>query len=236
MDGASGPAGANAFLMGLLERRRTGHGMVCEVSQVENMTCHIGDLVLDAAMNDRVPRRWGNRSPDFAPQGVYRCAGDDAWVALTIRNDDEWRRLRDVLGDPEQLRSPAFESLVGRHDGHDQIDQVISAWTVGQEKMAAASRLQEAGIPAGPVLDEAEAASDPHLHERGFFQLLEHRSAGVHFHAGANFHLSATPPQIWRAAPTLGQDNEYVYKDILGVSDEEYDSLVAEGHAGTEYL
>ena len=169
MDGASGPAGANAFLLALLAQRRTGRGIVCEVSQVENMICHIGDLMMDAAMHQRVPSRWGNRSPDFAPQGVYPCAGHDAWVALTVRDDDEWRSFRRVLGDPQPLRTPAFDTLAGRQAGHDDIDRVV-------------------------------------------------------------------PSQIWRAAPTLGQDNDYVYKDILGASDQEYEDLVAEGHVGTEYV
>jgi benzylsuccinate CoA-transferase BbsF subunit len=96
--------------------------------------------------------------------------------------------------------------------------------------------LQAAGIPAGPVLSEADASSDPQLHERGFFHLLEHPSCGIHFHPGANFQMSRTPPQLWRAAPTVGQDNEHVYKDILGVSDEEYEQLVADGHVGTTYV
>jgi crotonobetainyl-CoA:carnitine CoA-transferase CaiB-like acyl-CoA transferase len=113
---------------------------------------------------------------------------------------------------------------------------VISEWTSTRLPMDAARELQEAGIAAGPVLDEAAALSDPQLHERGFFHLLEHPSCGVHFHPGANFAMSRTPPQMWRAAPTLGQDNEYVYKDVIGVTDAEYDELIADGHVGTEYL
>ncbi len=236
MDGASGPGGANAFLMALLERRRTGRGAVCELAQVENMICHIGDLTMDAAMNHRVPRRWGNRCPDFAPQGCYRCARDDAWVVLSVRDDTEWARLRDLLGDPAELRAPELEQLGGRHAAHDAIDAVITRWTSEREPFDAARELQGAGIPAGPVLTEADAACDPQLHERGFFHLLEHPSAGTHLHPGANFRLVGTPLQIWRAAPTLGQDNEYVYKEILGVSDHEYAELVADGHVGTEYL
>jgi crotonobetainyl-CoA:carnitine CoA-transferase CaiB-like acyl-CoA transferase len=236
MDSASGPAGANAFLMALLARRRTGEGSVCEVSQVENMICHIGDLILDAQMNDRVPLRWGNRSPDFAPQGVYPCAGADAWVAITVRDDAEWIRLRGALGDPVELRDPAYDATAGRRAGHDSIDALIARWTRGQEKMAAAILLQEAGVVAGAVLDEADAASDPHLHARGFFQMLTHPSAGTHFHAGPNVHLPATPGVLWRAAPTVGQDNHYVYRDIIGVSDAEWDALVADRQIGTDYL
>jgi crotonobetainyl-CoA:carnitine CoA-transferase CaiB-like acyl-CoA transferase len=236
MDGASGPAGANAFLMALLQRRRTGRGSVCELSQVENMTTHIGDLVMDAAMHGRVPRRWANRSPDFAPQGCYRCAGEDEWMVLSVRSDDEWHRLRRAMGDPPELRAPSFATAVGRREAHDDIDRVVSAWTATRTAMDAAASLQAVGVPAGPVLDEAAASSDPQLHERGFFQLLEHPSCGIHFHPGANFQMDVTPPRLWRAAPTLGQDNEYVYKDLLGISDEDYEQLVADQHAGTEYL
>jgi crotonobetainyl-CoA:carnitine CoA-transferase CaiB-like acyl-CoA transferase len=236
MDGASGPGGANAFLMALLERHRTGKGTVCELAQVENMICHIGDLTMDAAMNDRPPRRWGNRSPDFVPQGCYRCRGDDAWVALSVRDDAEWVQLRTVLGDPVELRDPGLATAAGRVAAHDGIDAAIARWTSPRAPADAARALQEAGIPAGPVLTEADAAADPQLHERGFFQLLEHPSAGTHFHAGPNFRLTGTPLQLWRAAPTLGQDNEYVYRELLGVSDEEYAELVADGHVGTRYL
>ena len=90
--------------------------------------------------------------------------------------------------------------------------------------------------PNSVSVDEAAAMSDPQLHERGFFEVLEHPSCGIHFHPAANFRLSATPPQLWRAAPTLGQDNEYVYKEVLGISDDEYAALIAEQHIGTEYL
>jgi crotonobetainyl-CoA:carnitine CoA-transferase CaiB-like acyl-CoA transferase len=236
MDGASGPGGANAFLMGLLQRRRTGRGAVCELAQVENMICHIGDLTLEAAMHHQTPRRWGNRSPDFAPQGCYPCAGEDSWVVLSIRSDEEWHRLRRLLGDPTSLQRSDFGTLAGRLAAHDEIDEAIATWTRTRSPMEATEALQDVGVPAGPVLTEGDASSDPQLHERGFFQLLDHPSCGTHFHAAANFRLDGTPPQLWRAAPTLGQDNEYVYRDILGLSDQEYGQLVAEGHIGTEYL
>jgi crotonobetainyl-CoA:carnitine CoA-transferase CaiB-like acyl-CoA transferase len=236
MDAATGPAGANAFLMALIQRRRTGQGAVIEVAQVENMTVHIGDVVMEAAMTGRPPRRWGNRTAEAAPQGVYRCVGDDEWLALSVRDDDQWRALVGVLGDPPALAGPALSHLPGRRDAHDAIDVAIEAWTSGRTKEDAFHALQAAGVVAGPVMNEADAASDPQLHERGFFHHLVHRSAGGHLHPGANFHLSATPPLIWRAAPVVGQDNEYVYKEILGVSDEEYEQLITEGHVGDTYV
>ena len=236
MDAATGPAGANGFLMALLRRRRTGRGCVVEVAQVENMTVHIGDVVMDAAMTGTAPARWGNRAPDAAPQGVYRCAGADEWLALSVRDDRQWTALVAVLGDPPGLASPDRRTLAGRQAAHDDIDGPSQTWTGGRSKDEAFHLLQAAGVVAGPVMTEADAASDPHLHERGFFHHLEHRSAGGHLHPGANFHLSATPPRIWRAAPVVGQDNEYVYKHILGVSDDEYEELVADGHIGDTYV
>lgn len=235
MDGSSGPAGASAFLMALLKRRRTGRGSVIEVAQVENMIVHIGDLVMDAVLNDRVPARDGNRSPAYAPQGVYHCAEKDGWLALTVRTTEEWDALRQAIGDPVALRDPALAEVAERRRRHDEIDAAIAAWTATQPKLDAFHALQAAGVAAGPVMDESDATSDPQLHERGFFHLLEHQRAGLHFHPGANFRLTGTPTEIVRAAPVVGQDNEYVYRSLLGVSDEEYDALVRDGHIGSEY-
>jgi crotonobetainyl-CoA:carnitine CoA-transferase CaiB-like acyl-CoA transferase len=238
MDGSSGPAGANAFMMGLFRRRRTGRGCVMEVSQVENMIVHIGDLVLDAVFNDRVPARDGNRSPDYAPQGVYRCAGRDAWAVLSVRDSADWVALRSVvpgLSDPA-WGDPALDDVAERRRRHDEIDAVIAGWTADRDKFDVFHTLQAAGVPAGPVMDEDDAGGDPHLHERGFFHLLEHRSAGLHFHPGANVRLTGTPARIVRAAPVTGQDNSYVYRQILGVDDAEYDRLVEAGHIGDTYL
>jgi crotonobetainyl-CoA:carnitine CoA-transferase CaiB-like acyl-CoA transferase len=236
MDGASGPAGANAFLMALLRRRRTGNGSVVELAQLENLTVHIGDLVLEAAMHGAAPPRHGNRSPDFAPQGVYRCAGHDQWIALSVRDDADWSALQAALGDPPQLSDPAYGTVAGRRAAHGAIDREIESWTRQHDKLDAFHALQAAGVPAGAVMDEADASADPQLHARGFFHLLEHPSAGTHLHPGANFHLRTTPLRLWRAAPVLGQDNDYVYREILGIDDEAYAALVTAGHIGDSYV
>ena len=235
MDASSGPAGASAFLMALIERERTGRGQVIELAQIENMINHYGEIVLEAAMTGSVPRRWGNRHPRCAPQGVYPCRGADTWVALSVRDDRDWAALRALVGDPPELRRPEFDTLAGRVAAHDEIDSAVSRWTRSHTKEEAFHALQKAGVPAGPVLDEEDAFADPHLQERGFFQLLEHQSAGVHFHAGPNFNMAATPLRVWRAAPVLGQDNDYVYREILGIDDDEYQDLVADGQIGSAY-
>jgi crotonobetainyl-CoA:carnitine CoA-transferase CaiB-like acyl-CoA transferase len=236
MDASTGPNGASAFLMALLQREQTGSGQVIELAQVENLINHFGDVVIEAALTDRVPPRRGNRSPVFVPQGVYPCRGEDQWLALSVRDDSEWLGLRAAMGEPEKLRRQELDRLDGRVAAQDEIDLVITGWTARQTKEEAFHLLQSAGVPAGPVMDEADAFGDPQLQDRGFFHLLEHRSAGAHFHPGANFRLVETPAVIWRAAPVLGQDNEYVYRTLLGVSEAEYDELVAEGHIGDDYL
>jgi crotonobetainyl-CoA:carnitine CoA-transferase CaiB-like acyl-CoA transferase len=235
MDGTSGPAGANAFLLALLRRHRTGEGGVVEVAQVENLVNHLGDLTLGAAMTGATPPRWGNRDGEFVPQGVYRAAGDDEWLALSVRSDQEWVALVTVVGD-ERLGRPDWATVEGRRRDHDEIDAVLTGWSRTRAPMDAAAALQNAGIPAGPVLDEAAALSDPHLHERGFFVLLEHPSAGTHFHPGTNMRLGGTPLGVRRAAPTLGQDNDDVYRGLLGLGDAEIAELVADGHIGTGFV
>jgi len=234
MDGTSGPAGANAFLLALLRRHRTGEGGVVEVAQVENLVNHLGDLTIGAAMTGRTPPRWGNRSGEFAPQGVYRAAGEDEWLAVSVRSDDEWSALVAAVGD-ERLARADWATAAGRRAGHDEIDAVLTEWTAGRSPMDAAAALQAAGVPAGPVLDEAAALSDPHLHERGFFVLLDHPSAGTHFHPGPNVRLDGTPLTVRRAAPTLGQDNDDVFRGLLGLDDAAMAELEADGHLGTAF-
>ena len=204
------------------------------MAQVENLTVHIGDLVMDAAMHDRVPPRWGNRSPDFAPQGVYRCAGDDQWLALSVRDDarvggaaGRARRSRRRWPTRRSPRRPAGAPPTTRST------RVISAWTAARTKHDAFHGLQAAGRARRSGHGRGRRLGDPQLHERGFFHSLDHQSAGTHFHPGANFRLGGTPTVFWRAAPVLGQDNQYVYRELLGVSDEEYDALVAAATSAT---
>lgn len=236
MDAASGPAAASALLMGIIRRRRTGLGGLVEVPQAENLVNHHGETFTAAGMYEQDPERLGNRHHRWAPQGVYPTSDDDGWIALSVRNDAEWEALVELMGNPKWARTESLRHEAGRRQAHDLIDEHLARWTVEHGKYDLFNQLQQVGVPAGPVLTEADAYNDPHLRDRGFFVELTHPRAGTHDHPGRLFTMSVTPPELWRAAPVLGQDNRYVYQELLGVDDAEYLELEADGHIGDRYI
>jgi crotonobetainyl-CoA:carnitine CoA-transferase CaiB-like acyl-CoA transferase len=233
MDAASGPAGAFAVMAALRYRAATGRGQFVELSQSENVINHLGDMFVDYQLGVE-PQRWGNRDPQHAPQGLYPCQEPDRWLAISVPDDSTWRSLAAVVG-PMGLESESrFAHAAGRRSHHDEIDGLISAWTESQPMVAAFHALQSAGVPAGPLLDDEMLNDDPQLNERGWFRPLESGDVGTHLHPGLAFSGVA---QAWtRGSPTLGEDNEYVYKKLLHVSDEDYRRLEEERILATDYL
>jgi crotonobetainyl-CoA:carnitine CoA-transferase CaiB-like acyl-CoA transferase len=236
-DAAGGAVAAFAVLAALHYRNRTGKGQFIDMSQAENVTHAFSQAFMDYSMNRRVQGTLGNRDANRAPQGVYRCAGEDAWIALSCGTDAEFRALCEVIGRAELAAEARFADLAGRQANHDALDEAIGAWTADKDHYDAFHVLQAAGVPASPVLTVAEVADDPHLRERGGWQRLTHPKAGTHLYPTPPIrHMSKTPLRIWQEAPTLGRDNEYVYKEVMGYSDAEYEWFVANGHAGTEHI
>ncbi|MBM4405496.1 MAG: CoA transferase [Chloroflexi bacterium] len=234
-DGPSGVGGATAAVMALRHRARTGQGQLVEVSQTENFATYMGEALMDYSMNKRQPELLGNRSARCAPQGVYPGKGDDKWVAIAVSSDEEWRALCRVMGDPPWAQNPEYQTNAGRLRNHNELDENISQWTKDQEHYALMWRLQEAGVPAGAVIDEAEAFSDPHFNARGFFERLTHPECGAHRYPGIGFKMRRTPNHIRRAACRMGEDNEYVYEKLLVTDHEKYTKLIAEGRIGMDY-
>jgi crotonobetainyl-CoA:carnitine CoA-transferase CaiB-like acyl-CoA transferase len=233
MDGASGPAGAFAVMAALRYRSATGRGQFVELSQHENVINHLGDMFVDQQLGIE-PQRRGNRDPWRAPQGLYRGRETGTWLAISVGDDEAWRSLAKVIGHPELGTDPRFATAPGRRENHDELDRLISGWTETQPVVAAFHALQSAGVPAGPLLDDELLTADPHLDDRGWFRPLESGDVGTHPHPGFAF---AGVPQAWRrGSPTLGEDNEYVYKKILGVSDAEYRVYAQEKILATDYL
>jgi crotonobetainyl-CoA:carnitine CoA-transferase CaiB-like acyl-CoA transferase len=235
MDAASGAAGAFATLMALRRRERTGVGELVEVSQSENMLNHIGELLIEAQWTGAEHRPMGNRHPSRAPQGCYPCRGDDAWVVISVGDDEEWAGLAAAAGSPPWAGDERFDSPPGRRLHHDELDQAIAGWTRHLTPREVFERCQARGVPSAPVLHELEALTDPHLCQRGMFRLNGNDDTGDHLHPAHLWRWDG-PELRWDRLPTLGADNETVFKDLVGLADAEYGELAADGHLATSYL
>ena len=233
-DAASGAGAAFATLLALHYRRRTGKGQLVELAQTENFFTFLGQAFMDYFLNGRVQRTLGNRHP-YAVQGCYPCKGEDRWVVITLFTDEQFQRFCQAAGHLEWAQDPRFADAISRYRHHDDLDRLIEGWTRERDHYEVFHTLQRARVPAGPVMDHREAFEDPHLRERGFFQPAHQEECGTHLYPRGPFTMSETPPWVRGGPCMLGQDNEYVYKSLLGLSEEEYRVLVREGAIGTEY-
>lgn len=214
-------------------RNGTGKGQWIDMSQAEAFILHLARPLMDYAMNGRVAASVGNRSSTTA-QGVYRCSGDDNWVAISIRDDADWQALCRAMGDDAPAKESRFGDVLSRLRHHDELDEAITRWTSRRDKYEVTEALQGAGVPAGAVLDDAEIARDPHLRARGFFQELTHPVAGTHDHPGQIWQLGGAAT-TFRPANTLGQHNSYLLQELLGRSPEEVEVMKAAGVIGDSY-
>ena len=242
-DYAAGAHGAFAVMAALRHRRRTGEGQVLELAQAESAAALTAQAFLDYAWTGNIPDRIGNRSLyGAAPYGVYPCAGgtsedgEDRWISISVLNDAQWLALRQAMGDPEWSREARFGAAAGRLDAADEIDARISEWTASREDYDLFHRLQAAGVPAAPVLDASRILDDAHVQAREL-NSPQTLFAGVGpFRFNNPFYkFSDSEINHRKPPPALGEDNEYVYKDILGYSDAEYAAFEASGMLGMDY-
>jgi crotonobetainyl-CoA:carnitine CoA-transferase CaiB-like acyl-CoA transferase len=235
-DEASGTTAAFIMVMALHQRNKTGRGMFIDMSQAEATMAQFGEAILDYTMNKRITERMGNRDPYGAIQGCYRCLGDDRWVNITIRNDEEWEGFCRAMGNPGWTTDDMFSDALSRWRNHEELDRRVEEWTSQYDRFAVMHMLQEEGVAAGPVEPPDDAYSDPQMKDRGFFEEVTHTECGTHRYPGLTYRMSKTPNRIRRPAPCLGEHNEYVYKEVLGISDEEYAELEGEGHIGMDLV
>lgn len=215
MDVINGVLGACAIMTALIHRQQTGRGQWIDVSQLETTTSGLmGAHLLEYAMRGTHTLPLGNRHAWYAPQGCYRCMGEDKWVAISIRSDEEWGRFCEVIGHPELGTAMRFATRLHRVQNHDELDRIIEAWTILHTHDEAMHLLQAAGIAAGAVLNLQELNLDPHMNARGFFCTVKH---GIdHSFPGMPFKLSAGAGEIRRHGPQLGEHNGYVLHELLG--------------------
>lgn len=229
MDAASGAVGAVATLAALRRRQRTGIGELVEVAQGENMLNLIGEYLIDAARTNREWAGVGNRHLTDAPQGAYRCQGEDRWVVLSVDSDDAWMGLVGTMDDPVWGRDERFATAAGRRAHHDELDRLIGEWTSTLDRWEVTRRCQAAGVIAAPVLDEPDTLRDPHLRARGFFRERGSEEVGWHEYPGHPWKWTG-PPLRWGGLCPYGEANVDVWQGVVGLSDDEYERLCRAGH------
>jgi len=231
-DMAAGQAGALAALIALWHRKRTGCGQFIDLSQFEAVAGVIGPSLLDAAANNRPQSPFGYRSQEApaAPHGVYRCRprgdDDDRWIAIAVRSHSEWRRFVTAIGSPAWASEAKFRTLFLRMRNREELDANVGRWTAEHDAEDAMAILQEAGVAAGVVSNGADlCARDPHLQARGFWPSVKLPDGSETRTPGVPFTLFATPAAVPRCAPEIGDDNDYVLGNLLGLSRAEQEAL-----------
>ncbi len=235
-DMAGGYSGALAALIALWHRKRTGRGQFVDLSQFEALVSLAGPALLDISVNGRTqaPPQWRSQEAPAAPHGAYRCAprggDDDRWIVIAVRSQAEWERFARASGNPGWTAEPKFRTLYLRMRNREELDAQVVRWAASQQAEAAMALLRRAGVAAGVVLNGADlCVGDPHLAKRGFFAPVKLPGGGSTRLTGVPMRLSATPGSIRTAAPEVGEDNDYILGELLGLGRAERAELVTEG-------
>lgn len=226
-----------AILASLHRRRRTGRGQWIDLSMYQAGAATLGPVIMDYCANGRIATRMGNRHENMAPHNVYRCAGEDRWIAIAIDSDAAWQVLRRVMGDPAWARETRYEGVAGRLRNREALDRHLAYWTAGEEAARLAARLQAAGVMAGLVENGRDLMHDEQLRERNFFEQVAHppeSGIGARRYIGRPWKLSGARLSITRPAPQLGEHNRDVLTGLLGYSAREVDELESKGIIGKE--
>jgi len=218
----------------LLYRRKTGKGIYLDESQVEAGATFLGPAILDYVVNGRVAEPLGNHDPYMVPHGIYPCLGHDRWLAIAVGNEEEWQAFLTAIGNPDWSKAPRFSTIISRKENEDELDSLVAHWTLNYMPEQAMQLLQDAGVPAGIVATGEDLFNNPQLKYRKHYVFLNHTFIGRHAYHAPAFRFSKTPYRLWKAAPCLGEDNFYVYREILGFSEDEISDLMAEGVITTE--
>jgi len=227
---------STALIAALEYHRKTGKGQWIEQSQFETSLHFLSPLLLDYGVNGRIVERSGNRLAYAAPHGVYRCKGNDRWVAIAVFTDNQWKSFCKIIDKKNDFyKQSKFSTLLERKKNEDELDRLIEQWTVNYTDKQAEEIMQEAGIPAHMVAKSSDVLNDSQLKHRGYFKRLNHREMGKPAYENqACYILSEAPREQTLPSPCLGEHNEYVYKELLGMTDEEITEHINEGSITTQ--
>lgn len=227
------PRFLGATLMAALDhRRRTGEGQFIDAAQIEIGLHFLAPQIIDYRVSGRTVSRSGNRSETAAPHGAYPCVGDDQWCAIAVESDEQWAGLQRAMGAPEWAKDSRFDSVEGRLAHQDEIEGHLSQWTRQRPPREVMELLLAQGVPAGVVQRSSDLQTDPQLSHRGFFRNLDHQEMGTIPYPGHQFRIRGYDSGPRSAAPVLGQHNEQVLRDVLGMTDEEISEAIIAGALG----
>jgi benzylsuccinate CoA-transferase BbsF subunit len=228
-DHISGLYASLALLKALEDRLQAGKGQWIDLSQTEAMASLLADSIADYTLTGRQPASFGNGSPGAAPHGVYRCQGKDRWCAIAVFSDGEWEGFKRALGHPSWADEELFSTPANRLQNREALDSLIEGWTQTHSAEQVTAVLQKEGVPSGAVQTAADLAADPQLHFRGFLTTLENQAPSPSLIDASPIHLSENPAEYRSTAPARGENNDYVYGRLLGLSEKEINKLRRDG-------
>lgn len=228
-DPVGGLHGVFALMVALRERERTGRGQLIELAQVESLIPFVADAILEYQFSGKVPAARGNRHREHAPHGIYRCAGDDNWIALACETDAQWRSLASVLG----IDGERFADASARKANEDALDAELSRVIAQLNADDCIARLRDVGVLVAPVNSAPAVMTDPQIQSRDYFVAIERAVVGTHLYPGAVARIPETPLRADEPAPLLGEHNRQVFAEILGMSDDDLAELERSGVIGS---
>lgn len=222
-DPVAGMAAASAVALALIQRRKTGQGAFIDLGQREVLSAFIGEAFVAASLRGEQTAQRGNRDPRYFAQGVYACAGEQQWLAITMRTLGEWRSVAKALNVPEELTDVAKDARL------DEIDRRIAAALSAMDPQDAMERIAKAGVPAGRVLNTVDIHNDPHLEARGYWVELPHPKMAAWKQPRSAWQFKEAVPTPKRHAPLFGEHNRQILSGVVGLSDAEIAELERAG-------
>jgi len=217
-----------ALVSALDHRRRTGKGVFIDAAQLESSVQFVAPALLDHVANGAVQNRTGNSSPRACPHGVYRCRGDDRWCAIAVRTETQWRGFCDAIGNPPWTKEPRFAGFRERKANEGELNTLVETWTTQHSAKKVMFLMQEYGVPAGVLNTGKDLQSDLQLAHDEYYARLEHPVMGVVGYPRHSIEFSKAVQGV-RRSPCLGEHTEFVCKEIIGLSDQEYEEYRERG-------
>jgi len=225
MDLRVGTVSAFALLAALIHRQKTGEGQYIDLSSSECVSTLVGPQLMEYTMNKRSPFRSGNQDSIMAPHNCYRCKGNDKWISIAVATDEEWNAMCRAMGNPAWTRDEAFTDIYSRWKNRTKLDELIGKWTINYTHYEVMELLQRCGVAAMPSFSAEEILSDRHVKARGLINEVQHPVLGKKVVINPSWKHSETPARIHKASPLLGEHNEEVFGELLGMSKEEVKKL-----------